>query len=117
MTYFDSSRGVNLPACERDVGYVFQDYALFPHLSVADNVAFGLRAQGQSRGQSLQARMEILERLGIAALATARPSALSGGQQQRVALARALVLQPKLLLLDEPLAALDLQTRARFAPS
>jgi molybdate transport system ATP-binding protein len=88
-----------------------QDYALFPHLSVRENVGFGLRARGD-RGRGLRGRIErALERLGVAPLAERKPHQLSGGQQQRVALARALVLEPEILLLDEPLAALDLPTR------
>ncbi len=111
VPYFDSDSGVAVPAHQRPVGYVFQDYALFPHLSVFENVAFGLRAQGES-GRRLRRRVEeLLAQLGIAELAARRPSRLSGGQQQRVALARALALRPRLLLLDEPLSALDAQTR------
>jgi molybdate transport system ATP-binding protein len=107
----DVAAGLHVPARERPVGYVPQDYALFPHLSVRDNVAFGLRARGD-RGPALRARVDrALERLGVAPLAARRPHQLSGGQQQRVALARALALEPEILLLDEPLAALDLPTR------
>jgi molybdate transport system ATP-binding protein len=109
--YADTEAGVHVPPWRRDVGYVSQDYALFPHLTVAENVAFGLRAVGMRRGE-IQARVgRVLERTGIAALAGRKAPTLSGGQQQRAALARALVLDPRLLLLDEPLAALDLQTR------
>jgi molybdate transport system ATP-binding protein len=91
---------------------VFQEYALFPHLTVAQNVAYGLAARGV-RGRARRERVgAMLERLDIAGLAGERPSRLSGGQRQRVALARALVLEPSVVLLDEPLAALDVQTRS-----
>jgi len=99
------------PAHRRDAAYVFQDYALFPHLSVARNVAYGLEGLGLARAEIGRRTGEMLQRLGIETLAGARPAALSGGQQQRVALARALVLEPRVLLLDEPLSALDLPTR------
>lgn len=107
----DSETRTWLPAPERPVGYVPQDYALFPHLSAAENIAFGLRASGLPRG-ALRARTgEMLERFDLSALSGQRPAQLSGGQQQRVALARALALEPALLLLDEPLSALDVETR------
>jgi len=109
--YFDSSRRIDVPAPRREIGYVAQDYALFPHLTAADNIAFGLRAQGLGRNAVRTRVARALERFGIEDFAGRPPSQLSGGQQQRVALARALVLEPRLLLLDEPLSALDLKTR------
>ncbi len=96
---------------DRNVGLVFQDYALFPHLSVLDNVAFGLHARGTSKRDARTRALDVLRHLGIDALADRRPAAVSGGQAQRVAVARALVTQPRLLLLDEPMAALDASTR------
>lgn len=93
----------DLPTEQRRIGYVFQDYLLFPHLTVLENVAFGA---------SKAVAAEWLDRMGISELAARRPSELSGGQAQRVALARALATEPELLLLDEPLAALDVEVRA-----
>ncbi|HEY4034043.1 MAG TPA: ABC transporter ATP-binding protein [Ktedonobacteraceae bacterium] len=109
--YYDSERHIVVPPQERPFGYVFQDYILFPHLSVFENVAFGLRAQHLSRQIIRQRVGAVLEQVRLVGLEQRRPAQLSGGQQQRVAIARALVLQPQLLLLDEPLAALDVQTR------
>src|SRR2546426_757129 len=111
VTYFDSERRIAIPPQQRPFGYVFQDYALFPHLSVFENVAFGLRAQYLPRQLIRQRVGEALEQVRLNGLDERRPAQLSGGQQQRVAIARALALQPRLLLLDEPLAALDVQTR------
>jgi ABC-type sulfate/molybdate transport systems ATPase subunit len=99
---FDADRGVDLPPEQRRVGYVFQEYALFPHMTVQQNVRYG----GRERVDDLLARME------IAHLAKARPDGLSGGERQRVGLARALARDPGVLLLDEPLSALDAHTRA-----
>jgi molybdate transport system ATP-binding protein len=104
--------GGSLPPFRREVAYVFQDFALFPHLDVLDNVAYGLAARGIAPADRRATAGEWLERLGIGALAGARPRELSGGERQRVALARALAWAPRAVLLDEPFAALDDATRA-----
>jgi molybdate transport system ATP-binding protein len=100
-----------LPPPDRSVGLVFQDYRLFPHLSVLDNVSFSAQARGTRRRIARQQALPWLERVGLASMADRRPTQLSGGQAQRVALARALAADPAMLLLDEPLAALDAGTR------
>jgi len=134
---FDAEAGVDIPARRRGIGYVFQDYALFPHLTVAQNVGFGLGAS-QRNSEALsgmtplhrltmslrnrsgkirrdrEAVAEILEVFGLAEMAASYPRHISGGQRQRVALARALILRPRLLLLDEPFSALDPPLRARM---
>jgi molybdate transport system ATP-binding protein len=102
--WFDSARGIHLPTQERRAGFLFQDYALFPHLTVAENVGYAAPRETAHK---------LLETFGLTELAARKPRALSGGEQQRVALARALAAEPALLLLDEPLSALDAPTRAR----
>jgi molybdate transport system ATP-binding protein len=103
-TWYESSRAVDLAPQERRAGFLFQDYALFPHLTVAQNIAFAAR---------VEKRREFLKAFGLTELAQRYPREVSGGQQQRVALARALAAEPALLLLDEPLSALDAATRSR----
>jgi putative spermidine/putrescine transport system ATP-binding protein len=99
---------------DRDVNTVFQDYALFPHMSVLDNVAYGLRVRGVKRAARRDRAMKALAAVRLEQMAERRPSQLSGGQRQRVALARATVVEPKVLLLDEPLGALDLKLREQM---
>ncbi|MEJ2010121.1 MAG: molybdenum ABC transporter ATP-binding protein, partial [Acidobacteriota bacterium] len=110
--YFDSAAGVNLSMQKRRVGFVFQDYLLFPLLTAAENVAYGAKAQNERARR--QHAAEMLELVGVDHASDRRPDQLSGGEQQRVALARALASDPVILLLDEPLSAVDVQTRSRL---
>jgi molybdate transport system ATP-binding protein len=107
----DATAGTFVPAEQRPVGLVFQDYRLFPHLSVRDNVAFAARSRGARRSDARRHADRFLDQLDLTDLAQRRPAQLSGGQAQRVALARALAAEPAMLLLDEPLAALDARSR------
>jgi len=104
----------HVSASKRDMGMVFQAYSLFPHMTVRQNVAFGLRLRRVSAAERDQRAIEMLELVGLAEHATRYPHQLSGGQQQRVALARALAIEPQVLLLDEPLSALDAKVRAQL---
>lgn len=110
--FFDRKNRVNLPPQERRVGYVFQDYALFPHLNVAGNIAFGLPKMG--RAEKDRRVNEMLELMRLTRLGAHYPNQISGGQRQRTALARALILEPSILLLDEPFSALDLAVREKL---
>lgn len=112
--HVDGRDVANLPPERRNFGVVFQGYALFPHMSVLDNVEFPLRMKRVARQQRRRLAIDMLERVGLADLASRRPRELSGGQQQRVALARALVFEPDALLLDEPLGALDRKLREQL---
>jgi len=103
----------SLPATDRDVSMVFQSYALFPHMTVIENVSYGLRVSGSAKAEALAIAEEGLSQVGLAGYGARLPSELSGGQQQRVAVARALVLEPQVLLFDEPLSNLDAKLRRR----
>ena len=107
----DAEAGEWMATEQRPIGFVFQDYLLFPHLSALENVAFGLRARGVPKAEARRRAAAWLDRVGLAEHTRSRPRALSGGQAQRVALARAMINDPRLLLLDEPLAAMDAASR------
>jgi len=112
--YFQSHDVTKLPPHKRNIGMVFQDYALFPDKTVAENVAYGLRARGESGGTMMKKVRHELERVGLAHVMDRHPAALSGGQRQRVALARAMVIKPQVLLMDEPLSNLDAKLRVQI---
>jgi molybdate transport system ATP-binding protein len=109
---FDSASSINIAPESRNIGYVFQNYALFPHLSVYENVAFGLRTRKLSRYKIEECVRDQLKTAGLWDLRDIKAAKISGGEKQRVALSRALITQPSMLLLDEPLAALDLRSHA-----
>ncbi len=111
---FDEQVINNLPAHKRDIGMVFQNYAIFPHLNVADNVAYGLKARKVPKAEIIPRVEEALKMVQIDQLKTRQPNELSGGQQQRVALARAFVIEPGVLLMDEPLSNLDAKLRVQM---
>ena len=112
---FDGAAGIDTPARQRRIGYVFQDYALFPHLNVEQNIGYGLQRWGKALTAEQRDQVDaLMTRFGLHALRAAFPKHLSGGQRQRVAIARALAIRPALLLLDEPFAALDTGLRAQM---
>jgi molybdate transport system ATP-binding protein len=111
-TYFDSGQNVDLSIQKRQVGFVFQDYALFPHLTAEQNIAYGIKAK--SKTARAEKAMELLALFHIEHIRTRIPREMSGGEQQRVAVARALASDPAVLLLDEPLSAVDVETRSKL---
>lgn len=111
QTFFDSARKINLPIQKRRVGFVFQDYALFPHLTAEKNIAFGAKLRGKLKTDKAR---EMLALFRLEHIRNRLPREMSGGEQQRVALARALASAPHLVLLDEPLSAVDVETRAKL---
>src|SRR5260370_38738019 len=113
-TLFDAAAGINVPPHRRHIGYVFQEGRLFPHLSVRQNIDYGRRMSGQPRDAEEFAR--IVKLLDISHLLDRRPRLLSGGERQRVAIGRALLMRPRLLLLDEPLASLDNERKREILP-
>jgi putative spermidine/putrescine transport system ATP-binding protein/spermidine/putrescine transport system ATP-binding protein len=110
--FIEGTLVTDVPTSERDIGMIFQNYALFPHMTVAANIAYGLKTRGIARGEIATRVAEMLSLMKLAGLEDRKPRELSGGQQQRVALARALVIRPKVLLMDEPFSALDKNLRA-----
>ena len=116
----DTQKGIDLPTWQRDLGYVFQESSLLPHLSVADNLNFGLKralkSAGRAQSDAAEALQASVELLGIGSLLQRMPHQLSGGERQRVAIARAIAMQPQLLLMDEPLASLDMARRQEIFP-
>lgn len=110
-TWLDTTNGINLPPQKRSIGFVFQDYALFPNMTVRENLEFAL-----IKGQDPKIINELIEIVELGDLQNRKPDSISGGQQQRAALARSLVQRPEILLLDEPLAALDLEMRLKLQP-
>jgi molybdate transport system ATP-binding protein len=109
-TFFDSTKKINLPIQARNIGFVFQDYALFPHLTARQNIAYGIKDKNEKTGTA----RELLALFHIEHIGERTPNEMSGGEQQRVALARALASNPKIVLLDEPLSAVDVETRTKL---
>lgn len=116
-TLYSSEAGINVPPEQRNIGYVFQSYALFPHMTVFDNVAFGLRMRKLAKVDIYSMVRAELEPVGMWELQGVKAAKLSGGQKQKVALARSLVIRPELLLMDEPMSALDARTHAAVRES
>ncbi len=113
-TLYASQQKINVPTRHRNIGYLFQDYALFPHLTVRNNVLYSLKTKKKASSHTTIDPLEILESFGVLHLLDRYPGQLSGGERQRVALARALAAQPQLLLLDEPFSALDKDTKTKL---